>query len=81
MAKTTLSEALLAFSIGRTPEEYEKAKKRVRRLSWERDFLIDGIEVLKESDTAEDVERMRKKQKRLAKVLDEMERLNKEYCF
>ena len=65
----TLDEQIDAIIRGETPEEYKKRLARIRRLSNERDELIDAIEVLG------DDERAKKKEKRLTKVLSEIELL------
>lgn len=72
MRKLTLTEALDAISRGETTEEYLRRKARIRRLSNERWDLVDAIEVLKECG---DIDRAAKKQKRLEKVLAELDKL------
>ena len=58
----TIGEALEMINRGETPEQYRKRKARLRRLTEERDFLEDGIEILGDDPRAE------KKRKRLEKV-------------
>ena len=65
----TLDEQIDAIIRGETPEEYKKRITRIRRLANERDELIDAIGVLG------DDERAKKKEKRLTKVLSEIESL------
>lgn len=67
--KMTLQQACEMFARGETPEEYERRIKRLRRLANERDDLEDAIEVLKGDPRA------KTKQKRLAKVLAEIEQI------
>ena len=66
----TLGEALEMIARGETEEQYKKRKARLRRLSWERDFLEDGIEILGDDPRAD------KKRVRLAKVKKMMEELS-----
>lgn len=72
--KMTIGEALQMIARGETPEQYEKRIKRICMLADERDRLNDSIEILKYDP--EDAERLAKKQKRLVKVLSELQRLN-----
>lgn len=58
----TIGEALEMINRGETPEQYRKRKARLRKLTEERDFLEDGIELLGDDPRAE------KKRKRLEKV-------------
>lgn len=76
--KMTIEQAL-ACPRDMTLEEYsrfletqEKRNKRLRRLSQERDFLIDGLAVLSDEVGSD---RYQKKWKRLQKVKAEIERL------
>lgn len=69
--KMTLEEALEMIERRETPEQYQKRVKRIRRLANERDELRDAIEILDEYEDP----RAEKKKKRLAAVLDELERL------
>ena len=70
--KMTLAEALYAIQRGETPEQYAKRLARIRRLANERDDLEASLTVLSEPG---DAEKREKKQKRLAKVLAEIERI------
>ena len=70
--KMTFAEAFETLMRGETFEDYEKRKKRIHRLANERDALMDALAVLSEADG----DRYYKKQKRLSKVLEEIERLN-----
>lgn len=72
-------EQALACPRGMTIEEYsrfleeqEKRNKRLRRLSQERDFLLDGLAILSDEVGSD---RYQKKAKRLEKVKAEIERL------
>lgn len=72
-------EEVLACPKGMSIEEYhlllekqEKRNKRLRRLSQERDFLLDGLAVLSDEVGSD---RYQKKWKRLQKVKAEIERL------
>ena len=72
-------EEVLACPKGMSVEEYhlllekqEKRNKRLRRLSQERDFLLDGLAVLSDEVGSD---RYQKKWKRLQKVKAEIERL------
>lgn len=58
----TIDEAIDAICRDETPEQYKKRLAKIRRLTNERDYLEDAIEVL-EGDP-----RQEKKIKRLAKV-------------
>ena len=58
----TIGEALEMINRGEAPEQYRKRKARLRKLTEERDFLEDGIEILGDDPRAE------KKRKRLEKV-------------
>lgn len=59
----TLYEAMKMIERGETPDEYKKRMKKLRKLSEERDFLMDAVEVLKGDP------RCIKKELRLAEVL------------
>ncbi len=72
-------EEVLACPKGMSIEEYhlllekqEKRNKRLQRLSQERDFLLDGLDVLSDEVGSD---RYQKKWKRLQKVKAEIERL------
>lgn len=72
-------EEVLACPKGMSIEEYhlllekkEKRNKRLRRLSQERDFLLDGLAVLSDEVGSD---RYQKKWKRLQKVKAEIDRL------
>ena len=72
-------EQALACPRDMTREEYsrfletqEKRNKRLRRLSQERDFLLDGLVVLSDEVGSD---RYQKKWKRLQKVKAEIDRL------
>lgn len=74
-------EEVLACPKGMSIEEYhlllekkEKRNQRLRRLSLERDFLLDGLVVLSDEVGSD---RYQKKWKRLQKVKAEIERLQK----
>lgn len=78
MPKMTI-EQLLSCPKGMSFQEYlkqleldEKKAKRLRRLSSERDFLEDALEVLQDEKGSE---RYEKKSKRLTKVNEEIMRL------
>lgn len=79
--RMTLEEAL-ACPRGMTIEEYsrqletqEKRNKRLKKLSYDRDYLEDALDVL--SDEAGSP-RYREKEKRLKKVKEEISKLSKE---
>lgn len=65
----TLKEALEMIDRGELPKEYKTRAAKIRRLSTERDFLIDGIEVLGDDPRSE------KKKKRLMVVNDQLLKL------
>ena len=72
-------EEVLACPKGMSVEEYhlllekqEKRNQRLRRLSSERDFLLDGLAVLSDEVGSD---RYQKKWKRLQKVKAEIDRL------
>lgn len=72
----TIDEAIDMITRGETPEQYKKRTARIRRLANERDDLEDSIQVLKEYGNSEkDAQKLEKKQARLAKVLEELERI------
>lgn len=73
--KMTLKQAFEMIDRGETPDQYEKRIKRIRALANERDDLIDCIEVLKDDTDPHYVAKREKKQKRLEKVLKELEEL------
>lgn len=75
-------EQLLAMPDGMSIEEYsriletqEKRKRRLQRLSQERDYLEDALVVLSDEVGSP---RYQKKAKRLEKVRAEIEKLSKE---
>lgn len=72
-------EEVLACPKGMSVEEYhlllekqEKRNKRLRRLSQERDFLLDGLAILSDEVGSD---RYQKKWKRLQKVKADIDRL------
>lgn len=72
----TIDEAIDMITRGETPEQYKKRTARMRRLANERDDLKDSIEVLEEyGDNEKDAQKLAKKQARLAKVLEELDRI------
>lgn len=68
-------EFIDAVMHGETSEQYAKRMARIRRLANERDGLEDGIETLRGDIEPRRVEKRQKMEKRLAKVLAELERL------
>ena len=70
----TFVEALEMIERGETPEQYKKRVNRIRRLANERYDIEDSLSVLDGSDPR-DAEKIEKKQRRLAKVLAEIEAL------
>ena len=58
----TLYDAMEMIDRGESTEEYKKRMTRIRRLSNERDFLMDAIDILGDDP------RVEKKRTRLAKV-------------
>lgn len=72
----TIDEAIDMITRGETPEQYKKRTARIRRLANERDDLEDSIQVLKEyGDSEKDMLKLKKKQERLIKVLEELDRI------
>ena len=67
--RMTIDEMMEAISRRETPEQYIRRKEKLHRLLTERDFLVDGIEILGDDPRAE------KKKKRLAKVLEQINEL------
>lgn len=65
----TLEQAVEMVFRGETPEQYKKRIERIKRLANERDDLMDAIEVLGDDPRAI------RKQKRAAKVVQMIERL------
>lgn len=73
----TLKQAFEMIERKETPAEFEKRMKRIRRLANERDELTDKIGVLEDfGNSDKDMDRLTKAKKRLAKVLEELEKLN-----
>ena len=62
--RMTIDERMEAISRRETPEQFMRRKEKLNRLSIERDFLIDGIEILGDDPRSE------KLKKRLAKVIE-----------
>lgn len=62
--RMTIDEMMEAISRRETPEQFMRRKEKLHRLSIERDFLEDAIEILGDDPRAE------KKKKRLAKVIE-----------
>ena len=67
--KLNINQAIEAIMRGETPEQYKARIQKLRKLGIERDFLIEGIEILEGDERAE------KKKKRLEKVLRMIEEL------
>ena len=75
--RMTLKQAFEMIERKETPAEFEKRMKRIRRLANERDELTDKIGVLEDfGNSDKDMDRLTKAKKRLAKVLEELEKLN-----
>lgn len=70
-----INEALDMIDHGETPEEYKKRCAKIRRLVFERDFLIDSIELLK-SD-GRNRTKVKIKENRLEKVNSMIEELTR----
>ena len=70
--RVTLTEAFDMINRGETAEQYKARQAKLRRLANERDSLEDALEILTEPG---DADKRAKKEKRLAKVLEEIERL------
>lgn len=73
--KMTLAQAFDMIERGESPEQYEWRTKRLRRLTEERYWLEDSIEVLADATEPQHIEKLNKKRKRLTKVLAEIETL------
>lgn len=64
----TIDQQIDCIVLGISQEEYKKRIARLGRLWDEKFFLEDGIEILKDATDEEHKKRLEKKQKRLVKV-------------
>ena len=69
-----IDQAVEMIVRGETEAEYKKRIAKLRKLSIERDFLEDAIELLKDSDRYADI--TEKRQRRLERVNAQIEALS-----